>query len=46
MCSHAETFQEGDLKKLAASHEIYAKSEQYTSSDVDYAEVCIEHGIC
>jgi hypothetical protein len=46
MCSHAETFQEGDMEKLAMSHEVYSKPEQYTSSDVDYAEVCIEHGIC
>ena len=46
ICSHAETFQEGDMEKLAMSHEVYSKPEQYTSSDVDYAEVCIEHGIC
>jgi hypothetical protein len=46
MCSHAEIFQEGDLKKLAASHEIYAKPEQYTSEEVHDSHLCINHGIC
>ena len=46
MCSHTETFQEGDFKKLATSHEIYAKPEQYTSSEIDYAHICIHYAIC
>ena len=46
MCSHAVTFQEGDLKKLAESHEVYSEPEQYTPDKVDDAEFCIVHGIC
>ena len=46
MCSHAGTFQEGDLKKLAESHEVYSEPEQYTADKVDDAEFCIVHGIC
>ncbi len=46
MCSHAGTFQEGDLKKLATSHEIYSEPKQYTSQDMDDAEFCIVHGLC
>ena len=46
MCSHAGTFQEGDLKKLAVSHEIYSEPKQYTSSEIDDAHICIHHAIC
>jgi hypothetical protein len=46
MCSHAETFQEGDLKKLATSHEIYSKPHSYTSEEIENAELCIVIGYC
>ena len=46
MCSHTETFQEGDFKKLATSHEIYAKPDQYTSEEVHDSHLCINYAIC
>ncbi len=46
MCSHAGTFQEGDLKKLATSHEVYSKLHDHTSKEIGDAEICIEHGLC
>ena len=46
MCSHAGTFQEGDMEKIAQSYEVYSKPEQYTSSEIDDAHICIHHAIC
>ncbi len=51
MCSHAESLLHGEslsvdyVEKLAKSHEVYSKPD-YTSSDVEHAEICIVHGLC
>jgi hypothetical protein len=46
MCSHAGTFQEGDLKKLATSHEIYSEPHDHTSQEIDAAGLCLVIGMC
>ena len=46
MCSHAGTFQEGDMEKIAQSYEVYSKPEQYTSEEVHDSHLCINYAIC
>ena len=42
---HGEPLSVDYVEKLAKSHEVYSKPD-YTSSDVEHAEICIVHGLC
>ena len=46
ICSHAETFQEGDMEKLAMSHKIYSEPQSHTQDELSGADLCTVIGIC